>query len=234
MINRFSAATSSFRAEFARSGAPRRKVNLTVSTVLSNEIEPTETKWLESLLEIWHQGAMVFDLKGKVVQATEFTDKMLEKYFPQSKADKNGLPRELSNWMKVYKLDPKNHDGVLLTQEPFQVKNDGDELLIRLIVDNRARTKTLLLKETIQMKPEGLKEPFGLTKREAEVLFLITKGKTNPEIGILLDISKRTVQKHVEHIYTKLGVETRTAAMLRVNELNSDLDSEVLGSVEIE
>ena len=40
-------------------------------------------------------------------------------------------------------------------------------------------------------------------------------GKTDTEIGALLSISPRTVQKHLEHVYVKLGVETRTAAVMR-------------------
>jgi len=51
-----------------------------------------------------------------------------------------------------------------------------------------------------------------LTRREQEVLRLVISGKTNAEIATLLMISARTVQKHLEHIFIKLGVETRTAA----------------------
>jgi len=53
---------------------------------------------------------------------------------------------------------------------------------------------------------------FGLTRREAEVLAWLSRGKTNRDISTILDTSPRTVQKHVEHIFQKLGVETRTAA----------------------
>lgn len=52
----------------------------------------------------------------------------------------------------------------------------------------------------------------GLTRREVEVLTWVTDGKTNAEIGEILDTSSRTVQKHLEHIFEKLGVGTRTAA----------------------
>jgi DNA-binding CsgD family transcriptional regulator len=52
----------------------------------------------------------------------------------------------------------------------------------------------------------------GLTRRESQVLTWVRRGKTNREISILLSISPRTVQKHLEHIFQKLGVETRTAA----------------------
>ena len=51
-----------------------------------------------------------------------------------------------------------------------------------------------------------------VTEREREVLVLVAAGKTNGEIATVLAISARTVQKHLEHIFQKLGVETRTAA----------------------
>ena len=55
-----------------------------------------------------------------------------------------------------------------------------------------------------------------LSGREHEVLVLVADGKTNHEIGDLLALSSRTVQKHLEHIYEKLGVHTRTAAAMRL------------------
>ncbi|MDP3835348.1 MAG: response regulator transcription factor [Hydrogenophaga sp.] len=53
---------------------------------------------------------------------------------------------------------------------------------------------------------------FGLTAREAEVLYWVVKGKINRDIGDILGSSPATVKKHLERIYAKLGVETRTAA----------------------
>jgi DNA-binding NarL/FixJ family response regulator len=52
----------------------------------------------------------------------------------------------------------------------------------------------------------------GLTPREAEVLYWVIQGKTNKDIGDILGTSPRTVNKHLEHVFEKLGVETRTAA----------------------
>jgi DNA-binding CsgD family transcriptional regulator len=52
----------------------------------------------------------------------------------------------------------------------------------------------------------------GLTKREAEVLTWIARGKGNYEIGVILGAKRRTISKHVEHILSKLNVENRTAA----------------------
>ncbi len=59
--------------------------------------------------------------------------------------------------------------------------------------------------------------PPGLTLREGEVMHWLACGKTDAEIAALLSISPRTVQKHLEHIYVKLGVETRTAAVMRTS-----------------
>ncbi len=58
-------------------------------------------------------------------------------------------------------------------------------------------------------------EQKGLTPREVEVLEWVARGKTNNEIGLILQISPRTASKHLEHIYTKLGVESRTAAVVQ-------------------
>jgi DNA-binding CsgD family transcriptional regulator len=52
----------------------------------------------------------------------------------------------------------------------------------------------------------------GLTKREAEVLAWVARGKGNYEIGVILGAKPRTICKHVEHIFSKLNVENRTAA----------------------
>ena len=54
-----------------------------------------------------------------------------------------------------------------------------------------------------------------VTDREQEIAALVAAGKTNGEIGLLLCISARTVQKHLENIFRKLGVETRTALAMR-------------------
>lgn len=59
---------------------------------------------------------------------------------------------------------------------------------------------------------EGLAQAFGLTAREAEVLYWVAKGKINRDIGDILGASPATVKKHLERIHAKLGVETRTAA----------------------
>jgi DNA-binding CsgD family transcriptional regulator len=59
---------------------------------------------------------------------------------------------------------------------------------------------------------EAMSLSFKLTAREAEVLYWVVKGKTNRDIGDILGSSPATVKKHLERVYAKLGVETRTAA----------------------
>jgi DNA-binding CsgD family transcriptional regulator len=62
---------------------------------------------------------------------------------------------------------------------------------------------------------ERLKQHFGLTTRESEVLTWIAKGKSNRDIGEILGLSARTVNKHLEQIYVKLGVENRASAAVK-------------------
>ena len=71
---------------------------------------------------------------------------------------------------------------------------------------------------------EATMRAFGLTLRESEVLYWVAKGKTNRDIGDILGSSPATAKKHLERVFEKLGVETRTAAaamaMQRVRELH--------------
>ncbi|MBD1598911.1 response regulator [Pseudomonas typographi] len=59
---------------------------------------------------------------------------------------------------------------------------------------------------------QRLARRFALTERELQVLRWVACGKTNKDVGDILGLSPRTVNKHLEHIYVKLGVETRAAA----------------------
>jgi DNA-binding CsgD family transcriptional regulator len=63
----------------------------------------------------------------------------------------------------------------------------------------------------VSVPPDALR-PLGLSPRETEVLAWVAEGKKNEEIGMILGASNRTIDKHVQHILSKLGVEGRTAA----------------------
>ena len=78
-----------------------------------------------------------------------------------------------------------------------------DEYLFRLTATN-------------QRADDGvLRQHFSLTQRESEVLLWIAKGKSNRDIGEILGLSARTVNKHLEQIYVKLGVENRASAAVK-------------------
>jgi DNA-binding response OmpR family regulator/DNA-binding CsgD family transcriptional regulator len=78
-----------------------------------------------------------------------------------------------------------------------------DELLFRLTEVNESADEQLLQRS------------LELTFREAQVLLWISRGKSNREIGEILSISPRTVNKHLEQVFVKLGVENRAAAAAR-------------------
>jgi DNA-binding CsgD family transcriptional regulator len=75
-----------------------------------------------------------------------------------------------------------------------------DEYLLRLLQGEIDDDRTLL------------KKRLTVTEREAEVLLWIARGKSNRDIAEILDLSPRTVNKHLEQIYAKLGVENRASA----------------------
>lgn len=66
-----------------------------------------------------------------------------------------------------------------------------------------------------QLPEDALRTAFALTSREAEVLLWISRGKTNKDIGEILGLSPRTVNKHLEQIFVKLGVENRASAAIK-------------------
>ena len=86
------------------------------------------------------------------------------------------------------------------------------EVLARIDV-HLGLARKLFKKETQEWDSTALKESLGLTLREIEILMWISRGKTNKEVGLILESSHRTVNKHLEHIFEKLGVTTRAAAV---------------------
>ncbi|MCQ1851111.1 response regulator transcription factor [Neorhizobium galegae] len=79
----------------------------------------------------------------------------------------------------------------------------ADEHLFRLTAANK------------RTDDEVLRQHFPVTQRESEVLLWIAKGKSNRDIGDILGLSARTVNKHLEQIYVKLGVENRASAAVK-------------------
>lgn len=95
------------------------------------------------------------------------------------------------------------HGGGAALQLGYLGAIGSDEYLFRLTVSNRTSDD------------ETLRRHFALTQRESEVLLWIAKGKSNRDIGDILGLSARTVNKHLEQIYVKLGVENRASAAVK-------------------
>lgn len=95
------------------------------------------------------------------------------------------------------------------------VKREADEATLEMVLLARHREQEVLVRLN-ELNPAAdialLQERHGLTQREAEVLLWISYGKPNRVISEILAISPRTVNKHLEQIFEKLGVETRAAA----------------------
>lgn len=82
-----------------------------------------------------------------------------------------------------------------------------------LTVEGRFLTPSVVALRAFRARPRpGPLTLLGLTRREREVLALVAQGHTNKQIADRLDVHPATVKKHLERIYVKLGVRTRTAA----------------------
>jgi DNA-binding response OmpR family regulator/DNA-binding CsgD family transcriptional regulator len=92
------------------------------------------------------------------------------------------------------------------------MKGDGRLIFTPVEMESDEQWVILLREESDAAQIEALIATFKLTRREAEVLYWAIKGKTNRDIGDILGTSPRTINKHLEHVFAKLGVETRTAA----------------------
>lgn len=95
---------------------------------------------------------------------------------------------------------------------PLRIQDTPRALEFLALVDGREYLLRLKTPQNQNSAAAALRDRFDLTLRESDVLLWIANGKTNREIGQILDMSPRTVNKHLEQVFRKLGVENRTAA----------------------
>lgn len=114
----------------------------------------------------------------------------------------SALPWEVKVWLEGA------HDS-----PPYIYKRFEREVELRTM-ERRADGVTLirLIDREAGTQEERLAQAFNISLREAEVLLWLTHGKSNKEIAEILQLSPRTVNKHLEQIFEKLGIENRTAA----------------------
>lgn len=164
-------------------------------------------------------GLVVLNAAGKLLFASHRAETLLTFYFPSCTGNEP-WPKRLTLW--VAQSMPRLHRMKELIRAPLRSEREGRRLLIRVV---ETRLERILLLDEERIWTDGpnrhatVLTKLGLTTREAEVLFWIAEGKSNAEIGVILLIALRTVKKHIEHIFPKLGVENRTCAAARASEV---------------
>lgn len=163
-----------------------------------------------------NQEVIYLSSSGRAKWISPGATRLLSRYFG-SKSSGQRLPKELDDWIASCRAECKRRKQRSCC--PLVRSIDSKTLIVRFVEDN-PKHRLLLLKEE---KEAPTCPPKGalLTDREREVLFWITEGKSNRDIAVILDLSPRTIEKHAERVFKKLGVETRTAAMLYGLEIQS-------------
>lgn len=137
------------------------------------------------------------------------------------------LPRSIQEWVIACGAGDvgRRSTGVTYVQPDgtsiqmsYVGKIGNDEILLRLSA------------QELEYLPAHLFVPAKLTRRELEVLSWVVKGKSNRDTAEILRLSTRTVDKHLEQIYSKLGVENRTSATALVHSLMTKVSSKPIES----
>ena len=161
---------------------------------------------------------IILDAEGRVIFITNEARAIMTKYFPNSPRSANRLPDPISHWLARHASNSTLDCIAAPPMPPLIVEGADARLHVRLLPSGATNQQALLLEDEHYSLPVVPLMSLGLTKREAEILSRVADGKTNADIATLCDMNIRTVQKHLEHIYIKLGVETRTAAARRAME----------------
>ncbi|MGC0391383.1 response regulator [Bradyrhizobium sp. USDA 241] len=163
------------------------------------------TQSARTALDVSGRFLFAVNRQGNVLWATPQAQKLLSDHHG-AQADDFVLPPALLQWLEQAKAKGSSKSqGASLPDNPqlrlfYMGETAPNEFLLRLS------------RESGTALPPEFTSELGLTTREGEVLAWLSKGKTNRDIAQILGLSPRTVDKHLEQIYAKLGVENRTAA----------------------
>jgi DNA-binding NarL/FixJ family response regulator len=167
---------------------------------LSEEIELRldAEKQLEAKLD---EAFVIACSDGGIYFSTRQANILLQAFFPGTSMAR--LPASVVHWLE----SGERH-------KPLVVVSDakGDLQIEHLAASDPRHLALLRLEQRNSCWGPKALQTLGLTPREAEVLYWITEGKTNPEISTILDTTLHTVKKHNNKLFAKLGVETRMAA----------------------
>jgi DNA-binding NarL/FixJ family response regulator len=150
---------------------------------------------------------------GELIWSTLQADALLGSAFPTREIQQDGLPHDVS--AKLAALIGRARAQIA---EPVLA---GNEKRLNFLFVGATQPNEYLFRLTEESPGESdlLQARLGLTQREAEVLIWIAGGKPNRDIGEILGISPRTVNKHLEQIFTKLGVENRASAAAQATKI---------------
>ncbi|WP_439099834.1 response regulator [Bradyrhizobium yuanmingense] len=163
------------------------------------------TQSARAALDVSGRFLFAVNRQGSVLWATPQAQRLLSDHHG-AQADNFVLPPALLQWLEQAKAKSgAKSQAASLPDNPqlrfyYMGETAPNEFLLRLS------------KEAGTALPPEFTSELGLTTREGEVLAWLSKGKTNRDIAQILGLSPRTVDKHLEQIYAKLGVENRTAA----------------------
>lgn len=156
-------------------------------------------------------GAMEVSGEGRIRWTAGEGAALLAAYCRRWDRGQKTLPASVQVWLTRRRGRP--HRPWQTAAPTFCLGTSKNGALLCLRVIPNGRRWLLWLEELDGMNRRSGPAEASLTRREREVFDWMAQGKTNGEIGFILGISQRTVQKHAERIYEKLGVETRVAAI---------------------
>jgi DNA-binding response OmpR family regulator/DNA-binding CsgD family transcriptional regulator len=150
------------------------------------------------------------DLNGRLLWSTPKAKQLLAELFPAAEESAAGLPPAVIDRLMRLRQEAST--------TPRRSTIDVGSRRLEISVLSRIGPDELLFRLTeigTAAEEQVLQQTLQLTSRESEVLLWISRGKANREIGEILAISPRTVNKHLEQIFVKLGVENRASAAAR-------------------
>jgi DNA-binding CsgD family transcriptional regulator len=165
-----------------------------------------------NIIEQLPLGLICVDANGRIAWSTAAAEQMLQNHYSDAADSIHGLPDAVRHWLKrVSSADDKN--GEIAPQ--LVSRRPGFELRLRFCPLSDGRT-ILLLQEPPIANEAPLVAEFGFTKREQQVAQRIVNGDSVSDVSGSLTMSPRTVQKHLERIFRKLGVNNLAAACVKM------------------
>ena len=168
---------------------------------------------LETLVDTLNQGILCLTAQNRISWASKRARSFLQTYW-HSSAGTVCLPDALLAWL-IKTLETPGTSGAV--RGPLIIQSQTSRLVVRLLAEKKER---YLFFEEMGVQPtvEEFKR-VGLTDREAEVLGWVAQGKSNDDTAAILKMCSQTVKKHLERIYSVLGVTNRTEAALKAQDI---------------